>query len=103
MAGRLGYSGVLRHQASPLDERQLQTTDLYNNALRFFLEYVTSTYTNGAWVWLTSLSFSLSEFACGPVHFCSLLLSPCPPLVTKVSRGLWALGYLPVGIQVPWL
>lgn len=103
MAVRLGYSGVLRHQASPLDERQLQTTDLYNNALCFFLEYVASTYTNEAWVWLTSLSFSLREFACGPVHFCSQLLSSRPPLVTKVSHGLWALGCLPLGMRVPWL
>lgn len=74
MAGRLEYSSEWRHQAPPLEEKRLQTTDLSNNASDFFFHCVAGTYMSWAWPPLAAA------------------LSLCPPLVTQVNRGLWFPG-----------
>lgn len=91
---RRDFFSVLRHQV-PLEERRLLTTDLWvcNNALGLCFEKVTCPSMSWVWVWLTYLLAQVS-FAGA---FCSQLFCLCPPLVTKVNRGLWATRCLSQG------
>lgn len=64
-------------RAPPLEETRLQTTELSHRALDFSLDCVAGT--SMSWAW-PCLAAALEQ------------LRLCPPLVTKVNRGLWLPG-----------
>lgn len=92
VAGRLEFSSVLRHQASPLEERGLQSTDLRYSALGCFFKCVLGPYASQAWAWLTYLPLSSRKSSCGLVQ---LLFSAAPSVSSpghhskSLSLGSW--------------